>query len=200
MTTKKPPTTAKKDKAKPAPVKTQGLTHIYRLVDPLTGEARYVGKTVNPDRRLEQHIRGTRKGKMTPCKAWIASLAASGHRPLMEVIEVCEAKEWEERERFHISDYRAKFPNLKNLADGGNQPFCSKEVRRENASTLNKSKDAPINAVLRVLGKAKTNALKSGNEGRADYFGMVMSKVANSTGYARECFNEYGKKFASQAR
>lgn len=176
---------------------TQTKVYIYRMIDPSTGEPRYVGKAKNPKRRLMQHILETQKGNMTPCKAWVQSLLNDGKRPLMEIIEVCSDDDWRERERFQIALHRSKFPGLKNLADGGDEPFCSKSVRSSNAFILNKSSSAPINAILRVLGKAKRKAVDSGRGERAAHFAKVMDLVASSTGVLRDRYIEYGKKFTT---
>ena len=172
---------------------------IYALVDPRTGERAYIGKTVNPKHRFEQHLRGRTDHAITPKSAWIKSLMASGMRPSMEIIEECTDLDWDERERFHISQHLESGLKLKNLAPGGMQPTQTVEQRRKNARAMHDSVDSPVFALIRFLGKAKRRKLEDGNAEKADYFASVMDVVSKSTGETRNRFREYGKRFLKAA-
>jgi hypothetical protein len=91
--------------------------YIYKLIDPITNEIRYVGKTTNIARRLQAHITRSKNNKYhTAC--WVQSLVKRGLRPLIEKIEECTEDNWQERERYWIKEYR-KIYNLTNTLDGG---------------------------------------------------------------------------------
>lgn len=95
------------------------VVHIYTLADPRTGEIRYVGKTVDIDNRIRQHIQC---GKRCHSASWIKNLKASGVNPIIEVVESfinAEESEWQEAERFWIESFRHMGFNLTNLRTGG---------------------------------------------------------------------------------
>lgn len=104
---------------------------IYGLYDPRTNELRYIGKANHPQRRLAGHLRECRR-RRTPVYDWMRSLDAT---PIMLVIE--HAADWREAEGRLIAAERAKGTRLLNLADGGDEPKCSDDVRSRNAQRLN---------------------------------------------------------------
>lgn len=88
------------------------MIYIYTLSNPTTKEVRYVGKTINIKRRYKQHLYDKRiKHKYS----WVQSLKNEGLKPLLTVIEVCDQTNWQEREKFWIT----QFDNLINFLDGG---------------------------------------------------------------------------------
>lgn len=96
--------------------KTYRITYIYALCDPVTGTARYVGKSNYPERRLQQHIEGTQGAKAQ----WIKYLIANGTMPVLKILEECRYEEWESRERYWIRELK-KTQALFNLTAGGDQ-------------------------------------------------------------------------------
>lgn len=94
------------------------LVKIYTMSDPITLEVRYIGKTkISLAKRRSQHISKARQG-VTHRDCWLKSLARKGVKPLIDLIELVDESEWEERERHWISEYR-KTSRLTNHADGG---------------------------------------------------------------------------------
>lgn len=93
-----------------------GIVMIYGLVDPRTGEIRYVGQTTSPSRRKWLHcsLSNNKHGGREVCK-WIVGLLASGERPRMVEIECVPADEANSAEQKHI----AAIPNLLNMNAGG---------------------------------------------------------------------------------
>ena len=87
---------------------------IYSLIDPITNEVRYVGKTYNPEKRYKQHIYKSKIGK-THRDFWIQKLIKIGQKPIINVIEECNEENWMVREQYYISMY----DNLTNLTNGG---------------------------------------------------------------------------------
>jgi len=108
------------------------LPSIYGLFDK-DGLLRYVGKANNPAQRLKGHARDSLK-KNTPLYAWMRKHGI----PEMRVLEA-DCVDWQEAERRHIREALARGEKLLNLAEGGEQPFCSVEQRRKNAAGLNKN-------------------------------------------------------------
>jgi group I intron endonuclease len=92
-------------------------TYVYSLIDPITEEVRYIGKTINPQQRLAAHIRsGYKKGNHKEC--WIYGLLEKELKPKMHIIEECLGDSWIEREKYYIRT----IPNLTNHTEGGDSP------------------------------------------------------------------------------
>lgn len=91
--------------------------YIYVLKHPDTLEVRYVGKTVRSlRRRLGNHIANAKGNKHNKhLSNWILSILKENKRPIIELLEVCSYKIWQQREQYWIK----QFPNLINLTDGG---------------------------------------------------------------------------------
>jgi len=121
---------------------------IYALRHPVNGEVRYIGKANCAKRRLATHIRDSRR-RRSPLYSWLRSLESP---PLCEVLAVSTGDRWQELERDVIAQWR-KETRLLNLAEGGDEPKCSVEVRRRNAVHLNKkiARDSPEGALRALL-------------------------------------------------
>lgn len=98
-----------------------GLVRIYALSDPITGEVRYIGKTVKHiETRLSEHLSKSIKNPTNYKDSWVISLNNKGLKPLISVVEMCEKDCWEEREKYWI-DYYRKISRLTNISDGGGE-------------------------------------------------------------------------------
>lgn len=104
---------------------------IYALLDPATGETRYIGKANNAKARLSSHMRDCRR-RHTPLYSWMRKLMETGKLPGLSIIAECEPSAWREVEQKHIALARAAGTRLLNLADGGDEPYCAPEVRASN--------------------------------------------------------------------
>lgn len=95
--------------------------YIYELVCPLKNIPRYVGKTDNLQRRLEEHIKKAKLGLTTHhCARWINTLLAEGLTPIIRPIqELDETAPWQDAEKFWIASYREMGYPLTNLTSGG---------------------------------------------------------------------------------
>lgn len=89
--------------------------YIYKLVDPRTGEARYVGQTTKPAVRIKGH-RSVRCG--LAARGWRDELFTLGLRPELEVIEEVDDGRWHEREQYWIKRLRSEGAQLFNIATG----------------------------------------------------------------------------------
>jgi hypothetical protein len=94
------------------------IIYIYALIDPITNEVRYVGRTNDPKRRMEGHLNSSAKGNKGKFE-WIAQLKAQGKRPQMTILEECTPDTWEAAEKRWIAHYRAINTAMTNKASGG---------------------------------------------------------------------------------
>lgn len=100
--------------------------YIYTLSDPITGQVRYVGKTVQkPLSRFFCHISVSKNSKKKDhCHCWIKSLLEGNQKPVMKVIEETFDVN---RETFWINEYRLKGCDLTNFTNGGDKGNLGKK-------------------------------------------------------------------------
>ena len=134
----------------PAPMEFDQAS-IYGLADPETGEVRYIGKAASPKRRYAGHLRETRR--KTPLYCWIASLTKRGLKPSL-VILIEASADWRADEKRLIAEARSRGERLLNVADGGDQPHCSAEVRAANGRRVAASRDKRFWSLKRDIGQA----------------------------------------------
>ncbi len=119
--------------------------YIYGLFCPLAFEFRYVGKTISPERRLEQHcVRSRKRVSVSKFAAWLEALRALKLKPALHVLEITDAETWSDAERWHIARLLAQGCPLLNATIGGNG-FCSltyedELTRRKNASKAHRKR------------------------------------------------------------
>ena len=102
-------------------VVTLGRTVIYSLVDPRSGQTRYVGKTARGMlARLISHKHAAKRGQL-PVNRWVMKLIReTGSGPIFNWIEsVPDGADWAARERFWIAEMRKRGADLLNLTEGG---------------------------------------------------------------------------------
>ena len=89
---------------------------IYKLIDPYTEEIRYIGVTTRKlSERLSQHCCDGKYKTGNHKVHWIKSILNKNERPIIELIEVCNEENWEDREIYWIGYY----DNLTNTKKGG---------------------------------------------------------------------------------
>lgn len=89
---------------------------IYVLKDPNNLKVRYIGVTVRKlNQRLSQHIHDAKNNKGTHKVHWIKKLLNNNQKPIIELLEICNEKNWQEREIYWIG----QFENLTNTREGG---------------------------------------------------------------------------------
>ena len=134
---------------------------IYALIDPRDGRVRYIGKAKDAQKRLKGHMRETRR--RSPLYSWIASLKKRGLQPSCEILLTCVG-DWREAEKRLIAEYREKFSDLLNLADGGDEPHCPIEIRRENGRKVSNSIHSdPLRKKVWKLNQFMATEFKRGN-------------------------------------
>ncbi len=93
---------------------------IYCLMDPLTGEIRYVGQTIKGNKRFKEHIKPSSLRKHTHKNHWIKSLINKDLKPIFNVLEYIEDNSiLDEREDYWINYHKSQGCNLTNAANGG---------------------------------------------------------------------------------
>ena len=105
---------------------------IYKLIDPLTSEVRYVGWTKNPlNRRLSNHVSEARCGANNHRAKWIRKLLRHDLTPIIEEIETVDYYSRNKAERFWISYYgRASLVNGTDGGEGASGLVFSEEQKR----------------------------------------------------------------------
>lgn len=116
--------------------------YIYALGDPDTCEIRYIGKSIRPVERLQNHM-----NEVSNCHRsnWLQSLKRAGKRPLMTIIEqITGDMPWQPSERYWIARGRALGWPLTNNTDGGDG-VCGlpQEARDRMAATWRGRKHKP---------------------------------------------------------
>jgi group I intron endonuclease len=105
---------------------------IYKLIDPITNEIRYIGLTFNDlKQRLKSHCSEKSKSHKSN---WVQSLKKQGLKPVIESIEdnILSYDEVCEREIFYINKYKSEGHRLTNMASGGNKnKKMSDETRKK---------------------------------------------------------------------
>ena len=96
--------------------------YIYTLNCPISNEPKYVGITINPKHRYQNHICAYNNTKKD---CWIKSLKSKNLKPIMQIISIVSKDLAENEEIKLIKEYKQKYPNLKNLSNGGYGPSGS---------------------------------------------------------------------------
>lgn len=93
---------------------------IYALVDPRSDEVRYIGKAVDPERRLRSHLAPSQLDHSRSHKnSWLKGLLSEGLRPVLQILETVDDVDANEAERNWIAAYRWLGARLTNGTDGG---------------------------------------------------------------------------------
>lgn len=89
--------------------------YIYALVDPRSKEVRYIGKSEDPIRRLDDHM-SDQHSRLRKSR-WLKKL---GCRPILRILDQGQGSGWQESERWWIKFYREEVgADLTNLTEGG---------------------------------------------------------------------------------
>lgn len=97
------------------------MVYIYGLLCPLSGEIRYIGKSIDPERRLKGHMSGARTGSYSHhTSRWLRKLERCGLAPEIVILqEVPEGDDWRQAEREWIASAIAAGWPLTNSTVGG---------------------------------------------------------------------------------
>ena len=83
--------------------------YIYGLVDPLTGELKYIGQTSNLKQRLSYHIHGDDLS-YTPKNRWISGLRLLGEVPIIKILKTTTTSNADIEEINAIKHYEQTCP------------------------------------------------------------------------------------------
>lgn len=93
---------------------------IYGLIDPRSGELRYIGKAIDVPRRISSHYTKARKGDVLHSRRWLAGLLAQGLKAEIAILEKVDSNDKaNEAEMFWIASMRLAGANLTNRTFGG---------------------------------------------------------------------------------
>ena len=155
-------------------------TYIYALIEPVTREVRYIGKTVAPKERLRYHIYAARTLQVRTYAAnWIRGLLAQSLAPEMQILEECSGETWKEREQFWIREYKRE-SRLTNLTDGGDgmTGWIPTETTRLKWSLANKTRTLSTEAQARIeAGRQKSIATRLGKPHSAETRQKICERV-----------------------
>lgn len=98
-----------------------GNVYIYGLIDPITDDLRYVGKSINPNSRYRKHLQDSKK-KISYKDKWIYSLLNKNLKPELLIIDVVHNDDWIFWEIHYISYFKSIGCRLSNLTNGGDNP------------------------------------------------------------------------------
>jgi len=107
---------------------------IYKLIDPISYETRYIGLTFNDlKQRLKSHCSEKSKSHKSN---WIQQLKSKGLKPIIESIEdnISTYDDCCEREIYWIEKYKSEGYRLTNMASGGNKNKKMSEETRQRMS------------------------------------------------------------------
>lgn len=176
-------------------------TTIYQLRDPLSGEVRYIGKTVKrlPD-RLCAHMCDSRAGKRNHLHHWLRSLPT---RPAIEALAVVENDLGFDTERAVIALFRAQGYRLVNATDGGEGApghRCSDE-RKAALSVMMRGRKMPPRSDewRRRMSAAKRGGTLTA-EHRQKIGASLIGRPVSATTRAKQSAAKRGRKFSDEHR
>lgn len=114
------------------------ISYIYSLRDPLSLEVRYIGMTINPDKRLYDHTSAPSNDHRGH---WLKTLKRVGVRPIMELLEAVPTSDVDEAERWWIAKYKESGAKLTNIQAGGRA--VSTAARERKGASLRGRKRSP---------------------------------------------------------
>ena len=126
--------------------------YIYSLKDPRDYQIKYIGKTIDVNRRRKEHnqIHRNRRSKKN---SWIIHLIENGMQPIMEVLEECDVANWVEREMYWIRYYKELGFDLKNMTLGGESNngyvFTKEDRLKQSKSQKRRHKTTPFSKETR---------------------------------------------------
>lgn len=93
------------------------MIYIYALVDPRDNRVRYIGKSVNPQKRYKQHCE--HKSRLHR-SVWIQGILKDGLKPILKILEeLPDDANWQQSERDWIAYGKSIGWDLTNRTDGG---------------------------------------------------------------------------------
>ena len=93
-------------------------TFIYSLEYP-EGNVRYIGKSNNPKKRFNSHLKDAIKFTHSHKLAWINSLLKEDKKPILKIIDEVSMDNWQFWEKYWIAQFKVWGFDLTNSTEGG---------------------------------------------------------------------------------
>jgi group I intron endonuclease len=142
----------------------QETRYIYGLVDPESNQVRYIGKSIKPMQRLQNHMNDKSKCHRAN---WLQSLKAKGLKPELVIFEMIEGSDdwsWQESEKYWIKRGKSLGWPLTNNTDGGdgvvNLPPETKEKMRKTWLGRKHKPETLIKLSKASKGRVKTKEMR----------------------------------------
>lgn len=140
--------------------------YIYGLIDPITNELRYVGKTYNLCIRYNAYLSNLKRNSHK--NNWIKKLISNGMKPEIYSFEEFELEDKAyEAEEFYISYFRGIGCNLINESSGGRGGASgiirSLEFRKQKSNAIRGNKNpmyGKIGKLNHFYGKSHSDSMK----------------------------------------
>lgn len=113
------------------------MIYIYILVDPITNDIKYCGKTNNIKVRLTGHLK--EKKYNIEKSEWIKNIKSLGLKPTIEIIDEVDDNDWDFWEKYWISQLKTWGFNLFNKTDGGEYSVTGFNHTAESKDKISKS-------------------------------------------------------------
>lgn len=115
-------------------------TQIYGLFDPRTEELKYIGKANCVTRRVKDHMLDFR-GVPVDRLCWLEDLKRNKLKPVVEILEEVDVKDWQFWEEFYIGYFKSLGINLLQKRNGKNGlTFANSQTFRKGHKPWNKNK------------------------------------------------------------
>jgi hypothetical protein len=96
--------------------------YIYGLYDPSNQQIRYIGKTIQPEKRLKHHLFEAQDEKRrtynTHKNRWVRKVLSEGLSPELTILAITNEENWQEEERKLIAQNKDQW-DLTNISAGG---------------------------------------------------------------------------------
>lgn len=124
------------------------MRYIYKLIDPISDDVRYIGQTNDINRRYNDHLSSSIRENSSQYKThkscWIRKLINLGLRPIIEIVQECQTVEESNfLEKFYIEKYTFDGCKLTNS--------FSNDVTEFSAETRKKMSDFRIGKSLEEI-------------------------------------------------
>jgi group I intron endonuclease len=166
------------------------IVFIYGLVDPITNELRYIGKSINPKVRLRKHI-SERSIHDSYKDRWLRKIINLGVKPELIIIDEVLITNWQFWESHYIGYYKSLGCKLTNGTNGGDEPPSTKGRKHTAEAKLkmsNTKKGKPIPWL--------NNGVERSNEHKSNLSKSLRGRVSPNKG---EKFSEEYRKKLSDA-
>jgi predicted GIY-YIG superfamily endonuclease len=171
------------------------VAYIYALVDPRTGEMRYVGKANDIDQRVRAHRQSSRYGE-TRRTQWLRELYAEGLEPVMMPLEAVSSESWRSAEQRWIAGYRSQGFDLVNHTIGGDGVSGHSEQTRAKIGDANRNPGPETRAKMSASHMGKTQS----TEARAKIGVASANRVWSPESHAKMSASQKGRTFTAESR